>query len=58
MLEIPTTEYISLLAQEAKDSMCAQSDPHCAKNHGDLCERGCFEVTIDLQTMTVVEETT
>lgn len=53
-MEFYLTEYVSLLKQEADDKYhCAQNDPHCQKIQGNLCERGCFEITIDLQTMTI-----
>lgn len=55
MLEIQETQYIRNIVEEAKDHECVQCDPHCAKNWGELCERGCFEVTLDLQTMTLSE---
>jgi hypothetical protein len=47
------SETLTLLS-EAKASECLQEDPHCPKNFGEHCERGCFEITIDLQSLTVV----
>jgi hypothetical protein len=55
-MEFMATEYIHLLKQEADTHDCTQGDPYCPKVMGDLCTRGCFEITIDLQTMTMVEE--
>jgi hypothetical protein len=55
-LEIKITEHIACLVEEAKASDCVISDPTCQKVFGDLCARGCFEVTVDLQTMQVIEE--
>jgi len=54
-MEFHCNEYASLLRDEAIHNECVQSDPHCPKLHGYLCARGCFEITIDLQTMTVIE---
>lgn len=48
--------YCILLKQEADSRDCSKGNPHCPKFYGDLCEEGCFEVTIDLQTMTIVQE--
>lgn len=54
-MEIADTEYTILLKQEADDKrFCQLSDPHCPRHDGAICHRGCFEVTIDLQTMTPV----
>lgn len=53
-MEFYSNEYVSLLKQEADNKHhCAQNDPYCPKLQGDLCERGCFEILIDLQTMTI-----
>ncbi len=52
-MEFYSTEYVSLLKQEADDKYhCSQNSPYCTKIQGDLCEKGCYEITIDLQTMT------
>ena len=56
MMEFFSTEYVTLLKCEANQNECIQSDPYCPKTHGDLCQRGCFDITVDLQTMTVVDE--
>lgn len=56
MMEFHSTEYCSLLKSEADANTCCRGNPHCPKLFGDLCEEGCFEITIDLQTMTIVEE--
>lgn len=55
-MEFKANNDVHHLALEAQQPECAQGDPHCNKIMGDLCERGCFEITIDLQTMTVCEE--
>jgi hypothetical protein len=49
------TETFNLLA-ESKEFNCQQGDPHCLKNYGEKCEKGCFEIRVDLQTMTVIHD--
>jgi len=55
-MQFHSSEYASQLKREAEQKKCLQDDPHCPKMDGDLCEKGCFEVTVDLQTMTIVKD--
>lgn len=54
-MDFLTSENCETLQNDAQLKECIQGDPHCGKNFGELCEKGCFEVTIDFQNMAIIE---